>query len=386
MELNELNKEVKGLQNKMGELLSDIKGVEERIERVKSKPDNYVKLYVKEISEEVLLNSWLIKVGRVVLPGVIFLGILIWMGGTIYGKIQIDSIGSLADSATEKITASVDRIRKMTASVDRIRKEMTASAERVRDAEKNVNETIKRTINDIKEDTTKDIDDAVERVETAATEAVNKNIPKLVKKVNVVSEKAVSEEIPNLVNSLSEQVKSDMVGMILQDSHFKNQVVDENNKRMNSLLVELKARTPIGAVIPFYLNPNEIEKMAPNWLPADGSTVRNKESKLFGKKLPDLKDRFVLGASPEANIYPESEINVGGTTKVILSGFTGEVKYTTKHQEQEGVDTPPLNNGFFLIDTKDKECYWSNHKHSAEVSGDISLPPYRRLIYMVRVK
>lgn len=65
--------------------------------------------------------------------------------------------------------------------------------------------------------------------------------------------------------------------------------------------VESQARdsAPIGTVSPFFLTPAKVKEMAPVWLEANGQTVNNPSSPLFGKTLPNLSGRVVRGSNGE---------------------------------------------------------------------------------------
>lgn len=134
---------------------------------------------------------------------------------------------------------------------------------------------------------------------------------------------------------------------------------------------------PIGAVVPFFLKPDEIKKLSPEWVPANGQVVN-------GVKLPDLAGRFILGAESTSDVIPESiNENVGGGTNISISGKTTSMKYTS-HLRGRRSQGPA--DGSFVIDTEKDELEIAKHEHEVTVSGIVPLPPYRKLVYMVRIE
>src|SRR5262249_36532342 len=59
---------------------------------------------------------------------------------------------------------------------------------------------------------------------------------------------------------------------------------------------------PIGAVVPFFVSPDQLANMAPFWLPADGRTVSDAYSPLNGRTLPNMTGRFPLGSDATKNV------------------------------------------------------------------------------------
>ena len=150
--------------------------------------------------------------------------------------------------------------------------------------------------------------------------------------------------------------------------------------------------TPIGMVVPFFLQPNQIKALAPDWLPADGSVVHNSNSPYNGKKLPDLSDSFVLGAPANTDLAPEAPANsqtaqTSLTVLINISTRTNKLVPSdmTDFQGQVVTSAPPL----YVVDTSANEISSSNHSHSIDITGSstvaLPLPPFARLIYMVKV-
>ncbi len=148
---------------------------------------------------------------------------------------------------------------------------------------------------------------------------------------------------------------------------------------------------PVGAVVPFFLTPEEIDQLKPNWLPADGLVVDDPQSPLNGRELPDLIDRFVMGADQKADLSLKDANTVGGTydfkTGNGLFGTTGGAEGVNGSLRPVGEAFPPE----YVVDTDTIETKHSDHFHSVFVSagtvlGQTSPPPHRRLAYLVRVR
>ncbi|MDY6951066.1 MAG: hypothetical protein SWE60_06115 [Thermodesulfobacteriota bacterium] len=143
---------------------------------------------------------------------------------------------------------------------------------------------------------------------------------------------------------------------------------------------------PIGSVVPFFLPPDKLANLKPRWLPADGRQVDDRKSELFGEYLPNLVDRFPLGAHAEKNIFAakdkkdEEYIEGGRLSETELK--TGGALFFDKREKVEEVKWEEKR---FTIDTEVKEITSARHKHAI---SDIKYPypPFRRLVYMVRVR
>jgi hypothetical protein len=150
--------------------------------------------------------------------------------------------------------------------------------------------------------------------------------------------------------------------------------------------------TPVGAVIPFFLTPQEVARLAPSWLPANGTKVTDPLSPLNGRTLPNLVDRFVSGASPTLDVTSAANQTsvVGGTTSLdsTQAKIIGETKteaFTSALQPFR--NTPPLNTT--IGDTTVDERV-TNHTHKLDgtfkLQTELPLPPFSKLVYMVRVR
>ena len=57
---------------------------------------------------------------------------------------------------------------------------------------------------------------------------------------------------------------------------------------------------PVGAVVPFFLNPDGIEQLtAKGWAIADGTQLNDDKSEFNNMRLPGLRGRFVYGAQEQ---------------------------------------------------------------------------------------
>jgi hypothetical protein len=159
--------------------------------------------------------------------------------------------------------------------------------------------------------------------------------------------------------------------------------VSDLNRRIAKAFPRGLSQIPIGAVVAFFLSPNDVAELAPYWLPADGTKVHDGNSPLYDVNLPNLTDRVILGATRDANVVPGSPTNIGGATTLSLSTSTGNVVYTESYDRE--TDVAP-HDGYFVIDTITKERAGAKHIHQIGGSIPLPLPPYRKLVYMVRVR
>jgi hypothetical protein len=125
---------------------------------------------------------------------------------------------------------------------------------------------------------------------------------------------------------------------------------------------------PLGTVSAFFLAPDKIKEMAPVWVEANGQTVENPASPLFGKTLPNLSGRVVRGANGEQLDVTESS-NLGK-----LEG---------------GVD---VSRGYGVNTKRDTICggdrlAWDTAVDETQCGHlDVTVTnPYRKLVYLVRV-
>jgi hypothetical protein len=144
---------------------------------------------------------------------------------------------------------------------------------------------------------------------------------------------------------------------------------------------EVWAPLPIGAVVPYFLSPTEVAALAPQWLPADGRPVHDAFSKMNGQVLPDLQERVVMGGVASSDVRDSAPPNVGGASRYVVSTSTVASCCLVGFEEFfRDENVPPK----FVIDTSTKEFRVSDHHHQVVVDG--VLPPFRRLVYMIRVR
>jgi hypothetical protein len=131
---------------------------------------------------------------------------------------------------------------------------------------------------------------------------------------------------------------------------------------------------PVGVVIPLFLTPDEVKKLEPVWLPADGREVELAGVK---RKLPNMIGRFAMGAPFSMDVTREAsdaESKVTGTT----SGANLIDPQSRRHTTQVvPFEKPPSRDSIFLLDTEGEESMWSGHNHDL---------PTRKLIYLVKVQ
>jgi hypothetical protein len=151
------------------------------------------------------------------------------------------------------------------------------------------------------------------------------------------------------------------------------------------------SNAPVGSILPFTLAKADLDALAPFWVPADGRTLSDPLSPLNGKVLPDLRDRFTFGAdATKTNVTVEDGSTVGGsqTAAVTLNADTGnEVMDHPDHQPKGRVGTVFPSMGY-VIDTATDEIDYGHHTHHISTTATIPsvLPPFRRVVYMIRVR
>jgi hypothetical protein len=149
---------------------------------------------------------------------------------------------------------------------------------------------------------------------------------------------------------------------------------------------------PVGSVIAYCGDPATLPA---NWCIADGSKVDDPESLFFsGKNLPDLRDRFVMGASKETKA-----LSTGGQAWLHghthgLPGKSGTLSVDFSDVVQRRVN---LNQGtggnFFVLASADRGTL-SRRTASAPSSQSTTAadgkadnrPPFVALWYIVRIK
>jgi hypothetical protein len=149
---------------------------------------------------------------------------------------------------------------------------------------------------------------------------------------------------------------------------------------------------PVGSVMPMYLSSADVAALAPMWLPADGRVVNDLTSPLNKTTLPDLRGVFVLGADAgTSSVIPTDATTTGGST--VLNGslpVSGGTSTAIMYNQHAGGSTGVAPN--FVIDTSVDEYIVADHTHTlsgataAMNNVPLPLPPYRKLIYMVRCR
>lgn len=148
---------------------------------------------------------------------------------------------------------------------------------------------------------------------------------------------------------------------------------------------------PVGAVVPFFLRPEEVATLGPSWLPADGRTLHDPGSLLNGRVLPDMTNRFPYGTDATSDVVAPHAENSGGSlslppNSLPVSGTTSAARLIDR------VDTRMSQNlsTRFVIDTEQDELTISEHTHEVNSNNPTAIslpaPPYRRLIFMVRCR
>lgn len=147
-----------------------------------------------------------------------------------------------------------------------------------------------------------------------------------------------------------------------------------------------RSMPPVGAIIGFVLTPAEAAKLKPEWLPADGKVVTDAKSPLNGRTLPDMNG-LVLRGVPATQDASSDAGTTGGSTNLTINANTQEGRYS----ECSGGFSPQptagagFQNTGFVIDTPGDEVA-CNHKHALSITVPAPAPPYRGVIFLVRVR
>lgn len=215
--------------------------------------------------------------------------------------------------------------------------------------------------------------DLVEKLyeEKRNAEKILDDIKKL--SIDIPKYKEKAEMLSTIESTDKTKITTSLIDYFRKNKQFYDDIKDKVSADINLI--------PVGAVVTFFLSSNEIDQLSPVWHDADGSVVKNENSKLFGMRLPDLKGRFILGASGNSNIV-DNQNNVGGSTDITIGIDTSKTVYSGLDDTIRSVG---LDDGSFVIDTKVDESKISNHYH--QVSGTVPnvIPPYRKLIFMVKI-
>lgn len=173
------------------------------------------------------------------------------------------------------------------------------------------------------------------------------------------------------------RVRNIVLGFVCLVECFTSVVFAQNVKR---------SMPPVGAIIGFVLTPAEAAALKPEWLAADGRVVVDPKSPLNGRTLPDMNGLVLRGIRPTDDASTDTNTK-GGSTAVTISGDTQEGTYTTC---SGGFSAQPtalaaFQGKGFVIDTPNDEVA-CNHKHTFSVTVPSPGPPYRGVIFLVRVR
>ena len=138
---------------------------------------------------------------------------------------------------------------------------------------------------------------------------------------------------------------------------------------------------PVGSVVPFVLRPDEIEDLAPTWLPANGETVRLEGSPLHGQQLPDLLAWSVNGAPVILTAAPHR-----AHARPRMDHQSGSARVRDSDSPAAGTPAPAAPSGrpgLFLVATRTHEL--SPRHHPLGPTTDRP-PPRKSLIYMVKIR
>jgi hypothetical protein len=151
-----------------------------------------------------------------------------------------------------------------------------------------------------------------------------------------------------------------------------------NNLESFGLALSALDGVPIGGVLPVALKADEVARLSPRWLPADGRLVEDKNSPLSGRRLPDLRGATVFGADPSDNA---SQADRAGTTDLSLSGQAIRVE---SKQFENAAEAEQCSEVVGDTNAKETKC----GKLQSDVSGTVKLPlpPHVKLIWIMRVR
>ena len=153
-----------------------------------------------------------------------------------------------------------------------------------------------------------------------------------------------------------------------------------------------RSMPPVGAIVAFALTSEEIKKLEPEWLPADGRKVVDQKSPLNGRVLPNMTGLFMLGAAPDQDVST-NETSVGGSltwqANVRLQGLTEVMALTSCTPYQDEAHNAFAGGIAAVIDTPSPEraCQHRHALGNATLEADnLPLPPYRGVIFLVRAR
>ncbi|HEX3126566.1 MAG TPA: hypothetical protein VH394_04490 [Thermoanaerobaculia bacterium] len=149
---------------------------------------------------------------------------------------------------------------------------------------------------------------------------------------------------------------------------------------------------PIGAIVGFVLKPEEVARLAPEWLPADGRVVNDSQSPLDKRILPDMNGRFLRGVPPNQDASDNASMTSGSLHMdqgVQLGGDTGELQHTTcSPWDHEARNFFPNQQGdvWDSVNVDEQACQHKHRLGNANLTTDLPEPPRRGVIFLVRVR
>jgi hypothetical protein len=149
---------------------------------------------------------------------------------------------------------------------------------------------------------------------------------------------------------------------------------------------------PIGAIIGFVLTPQEVARLAPEWLPADGREVADPQSPLDKRKLPDMNGRLLRGVPPDQDASDNASMTGGSlhvSQGIQLAGATGELQHTRcSPWDHEARNFFPNQQGdvWDSVNVDEQACQHTHILGGANLTMDLPEPPHRGVIFLVRVR
>lgn len=153
-----------------------------------------------------------------------------------------------------------------------------------------------------------------------------------------------------------------------------------------------KGMPPVGSIIAVALTPAQVAALKPFWVPANGSVVADQQSPLNGVTLPNLTGRFLVGLDPAKN-SADNAANVGGGehlgANVVINAATQGmvVRNCTPFMHEARLAFAGGNAAVNDTPIDESAC---DHTHALNVTAGIDaavpLPPFRAVVYLVRVR
>jgi hypothetical protein len=162
-------------------------------------------------------------------------------------------------------------------------------------------------------------------------------------------------------------------------------VVTEVMESIGPDLASAKVQLPVGSVVAVWLDEERIKQLGPAWQPANGDTCQVKNSIFFGKPVPNLMGRYVLGGEPMVAAQGDGPGNQAGSWEITLRGKAAGADH--QNYRQSSINMIPFHErgGKFIVDTDTNEEAWAEHDHNVTVGGANPGPPHRKLTYLIKV-